>query len=153
MKSGRLVLNDSGRRAAGRVLTATVVVSTLLAMLTSVPAEAFKPYTHVVAAQPALADVVDDGRVTIDGREYAVSPAVVQALRDWPSYYQAGVIGPDGFPDLTFGQSTIHPGTDRQVDRVPDDRGLGGAVGPDLQHRRAWSDPCLHLRFRHPRRR
>ena len=34
---------------------------------------------------------------------------MVAALRDWPSYYNAGVIGPDGFPDLTMGQSIIHP--------------------------------------------
>jgi hypothetical protein len=89
--------------------TALGIFTALLTVLTATPAQAFKPYTHVKAAQPALADVQDDGRVTVDGREYAVRPAVVQALRDWPSYYQAGVIGPDGFPDLTFGQSTIHP--------------------------------------------
>jgi hypothetical protein len=95
------------RTLAGATVLATFTA--LLTMLTATPAQAFKPYTHVKAAQPALADVQDDGRVTVDGQEYAVRPAVVQALRDWPSYYQAGVIGPDGFPDLTFGQSTIHP--------------------------------------------
>lgn len=95
-----------------RILAAGTALGTftaLLTMLTATPAQAFKPYTHVKAAQPALADVQDDGQVTVDGRQYAVRPAVVQALRTWPSYYQAGVIGPDGFPDLTFGQSTIHP--------------------------------------------
>ena len=34
---------------------------------------------------------------------------VAQALHDWPTYYNAGVVGPDGFPDLTMGQSVIHP--------------------------------------------
>ncbi len=94
-----------------RLLATTMALSILTALLTVLtvgPAEAFKPYTHNAAAQPTLADV-QDGKVTVDGREYAVRPEVVAALRDWPSYYQAGVIGPDGFPDLTFGQSTIHP--------------------------------------------
>lgn len=89
------------------VAAATLVVS--LTALTASPAQAFKPYTHISSAQPALADVQDDDHVTIGGREYPVRPAVAQALREWPSYYQAGAVGPDGFPDLTFGQSTIHP--------------------------------------------
>ena len=92
-----------------RHLMAALVLGLAAAALAVVPAEAFKPYTHIATAQPALADVQDDGQVTIDGREYAVRPAVVQALRDWPTYYSAGVIGPDGFPDLAFGQSMIHP--------------------------------------------
>lgn len=92
-----------------RSLVLTAVLTTALALGTTGPAEAFKPYTHNASAQPALADAVDDGMVTINGREYEVRPEIRQALTDWPSYYQAGVIGPDGFPDLTFGQSTIHP--------------------------------------------
>ncbi|HET6626732.1 MAG TPA: PKD domain-containing protein [Nocardioidaceae bacterium] len=92
-----------------RALAGTSVLAMILTLLAAAPAEAFKPYTHNATAQPALADVVDDGNVTIDGREYPVRPEVRDALRAWPSYYQAGVIGPDGFPDLTFGQSTIHP--------------------------------------------
>ncbi|TNM39719.1 hypothetical protein FHP29_12705 [Nocardioides albidus] len=75
----------------------------------SLPAEAFKPYTHVQTGQDARSDAIDNGKVTIDGAEYAVDPKVVAALRDWPSYYNAGVIGPDGFPDLAMGQSVIHP--------------------------------------------
>ncbi len=92
-----------------RTLAWAVALSTVLSLTTTAPAEAFKPYTHNASAQPALADATDDGKVTINGREYDVRPEVWQALDAWPSYYQAGVIGPDGFPDLTFGQSTIHP--------------------------------------------
>lgn len=73
------------------------------------PAQAFKPFTHNNTGFDARADVIDDGAVTIDGREYPVDPLIVTALRDWPTYYNAGVIGPDGFPDLTMGQSIIHP--------------------------------------------
>jgi hypothetical protein len=71
--------------------------------------DAFKPYTHSKTGEAAYDDVVADGMVTIEGREYAVQPAVVDALRDWRPYYNAGVIGPDGFPDLVMGQQIIHP--------------------------------------------
>jgi hypothetical protein len=47
--------------------------------------------------------------VMIGGQLYPVPPRVVQALQQFPSYYNAGVIGPDGFPDLAMGQSVIHP--------------------------------------------
>ena len=81
----------------------------LATLLPAEPARAFKPYTHTVVGNTAMADAVDDGRVSIGGRSYAVRPKVVDALRKWPSYYRAGTIGPDGFPDLTYGQSVIHP--------------------------------------------
>ena len=72
-------------------------------------AEAFKPYTHAKTGQTAYNDVIADGMVTIDGKEFFVNPTLVNALRSWPAYYNAGVIGPDGFPDLVMGQSVIHP--------------------------------------------
>ena len=73
------------------------------------PSAAWKPYTHNFSAEQARLDVIADGQVTIENRAYPVHPAVVAALRDWPQFYNAGVIGPDGFPDLTYGQAVIHP--------------------------------------------
>ena len=70
---------------------------------------AWKPFTHVYTGDQAWTDVTADGEVTINGREYAVDPVVVNALTKQRSYYNAGVIGPDGFPDLVMGQSVIHP--------------------------------------------
>jgi len=72
-------------------------------------AVAFKPFTHSRTGATALADATADGHVTIAGRSYLVPPKVTAALRAWPEYYNAGVIGPDGFPDLIMGQSIIHP--------------------------------------------
>jgi len=83
-----------------------VLVVPLLAVQ---PVQAFKPYTHASSSDRALEDVLDDGMVTINGREYAVDPRVVQALETYPEFYRGGTIGPDGFPDLTYGQSVIHP--------------------------------------------
>jgi hypothetical protein len=89
------------------VLGACVVV----AVLSGRPALAWKPYTHNTTASQAYQDAVDDGTVNVLGRTYTVKPALVTALRNWPQFYNAGVIGPDGFPDLTYGQSVIHPGS------------------------------------------
>ncbi|WP_194410782.1 hypothetical protein [Microbacterium cremeum] len=88
---------------AAASLTATALVATAL------PAAAFKPYTHNVTAENAYDDVVADGNVTIAGTEYAVRADIVTALRNQPAAYNAGVIGPDGFPDLAYGQAVIHP--------------------------------------------
>jgi hypothetical protein len=71
-------------------------------------AKAWKPFTHNYTGTQARSDAVD-GTVTLGGRSYSVPAPVRQALADWPSYYNAGVVGPDGFPDLTMGQSEIHP--------------------------------------------
>jgi hypothetical protein len=93
------------RRAFSRTLGLAV-----LAMLApAMPAEAWKPYTHNTSAEAAYLDATDDGFVGVLGRSYPVPANVVTALRNWPQFYNAGVIGPDGFPDLTYGQSVIHP--------------------------------------------
>lgn len=77
-------------------------------MLIAPGAQGFKPFTHNYTGNQARLDAID-GSVTIAGREYPVPGQVAQALNDWPTYYNAGVVGPDGFPDLTMGQSVIHP--------------------------------------------
>ena len=87
------------------VLAATVGAALLLI---APGAQGFKPYTHNYTGNQARADAAD-GYVTIAGRDYPVPGQVAQALHDWPTYYNAGVVGPDGFPDLTMGQSVIHP--------------------------------------------
>jgi hypothetical protein len=98
--------------SAGRVRP--VILACALAVLAAAlafcapSAHAFKPYTHNFTGDRAWEDVTDDGHVTIDGREYAVRPEVVAALANNRPYYNAGVVGPDGFPDLVYGQSTIH---------------------------------------------
>src|ERR1044071_5800681 len=87
--------------------TAVLVAFAAAVVSSSETAYAWKPYTHNKTALQAYQDAVDDGTVTILGRTYAIAPEVVTALRNWPQFYNAGVIGPDGFPDLTYGQSVI----------------------------------------------
>jgi hypothetical protein len=82
----------------------------------------WEPITHVALAQMALADALDDGKVSIyrvnsiAGQvlekvgDYPVEPTLLEALRENPKQYYAGVFGPDAFPDILTGQQCIHPG-------------------------------------------
>ena len=92
-----------------RPLAAACAVALLAVLALASSAQAFKPYTHIQSGLRAYEDVTDDGKVTIEGREYAVKPEVLAALEANPAYFNAGVVGPDGFPDLVMGQSVIHP--------------------------------------------
>jgi hypothetical protein len=92
----------------GRLATAVALLATVLCIATP-SALAWKPFTHVYTADKAYTDVVADGEVTIDGQSYDVDPTIVTALKNQRAYYNGGVIGPDGFPDLVYGQSYIHP--------------------------------------------
>jgi len=87
------------------------VVLVLVAALLSAPAAAmaWKPFAHNYTGDQAYTDAVDDGSVTIADNTYPLDARLVNALRDWPRFYNAGVVGPDGFPDLIYGQSQIHP--------------------------------------------
>jgi len=82
----------------------------------------FKPYTHLALANEAYADVIDNGKITVQQRivddlgqvsivnhEYAVNAELVSALTSHHDYFQAGVIAGDGFPELLMGQSVLHP--------------------------------------------
>lgn len=86
----------------------------LLLLLLSPPARAFEPYTHNYTGDFARGDALD-GFVTIAGRDYPVRPDLVAALRDWPQFYDAGVIGPDIYPDLLYGWNLIHTSTGGDV--------------------------------------
>ncbi len=89
--------------------------------LSSTPAYAWKPDTHVFFAEQALKDAVDDGKVSIyrtdyeNGQrldkigDYEVDSELLSALRAYPQQYRAGVIGPDAYPDILTGQQMIHP--------------------------------------------
>ena len=93
----------------------------LLALSGAGTALAWKPYTHNFTGDNAWADATGDGLVTIQGRTYPVNPRVVLALQQKQAWYNAGVVGPDGFPDLIMGQSVIHPeNTGKWLNRVFD---------------------------------
>ncbi len=86
-----------------------LVAAATLVLLTGGRAHAWTPYAHVFASDNAYADAVDNGRVTIGDDEYPLNPRLVLALQQKPATYNAGVVGPDGFPDSVFGQAVLHP--------------------------------------------
>jgi hypothetical protein len=91
------------------------------------PALAWKPITHIYLAEEAREELLrQHGSLTVNevdffGRKtlgnlgtFAVSPEVYHALREYPAYFRAGVLGPDAYPDMLFGQQTIHPETNHE---------------------------------------
>ena len=70
---------------------------------------AFKVQTHVEIARDVRDDLLQDGKLTIDGRTYDVHPKILEAIRNYPAFYYGGSVGPDGFPDIAFGQGILHP--------------------------------------------
>ena len=109
-----------GRGRLHRMLRQTALglpLVLLLGVLGTTPAQAWKPYTHEVGGDRVWTQVTASGRVTITTgtganqhtHSYPVDSRIVSALRNWKAYYNAGVIGPDGFPDITYGQAVIHP--------------------------------------------
>lgn len=125
-----------------RRAVAAGMIACLLAPLAT-PALAWKPKTHVYLAQLAVQDAIDDGKVTIYQTDYAsgriigalgdfeANPAIVEALRAKPAQYVAGVVGPDGYPDLMTGQQVIHPGTNPGLLGDPARGELGSVKGTD----------------------
>ena len=83
--------------------------------LASGRAAALKVDTHVYVSQQVLNDVVDDGKVSITFQNglthsFPIDEGLVAALRQHPSYFRMGSIGPDAFPGVIGGQLVIHPG-------------------------------------------
>lgn len=106
------VPEPSRQPAAARPLRAALCLLLLAtgAALLPQPALAWKPKHHIYTGNEAIAEVLAGAdRVTIAGQPYEVPAEVAQAIRNQPASYRAGCIGPDGFPDLVFGQTIIHP--------------------------------------------
>src|SRR4051812_43189056 len=93
-------------RSAGLLLAPVLA---LAALAWPEHALAWKPYTHNVAGQKAL-DSIDFDRSTIeiDGHSYPIDRTVSAALNACRPCFNAGVVGPDGFPDILYGQGVIH---------------------------------------------
>jgi hypothetical protein len=107
----RWVCGGNGATRSAPTMRRLVVVLAVAAASLAVapPAMAWKPFTHNYIGDQAYRDAIDDGRVTIGSHSYPLDPRLVAALKRSRPYYNAGVVGPDGFPDIAFGQSVIHP--------------------------------------------
>jgi len=104
-----------------KLLIISWVVALLITLGLPQAAFAWKPTTHVYLGQQALADALDDGKVTIYQVDYArgailrelgqyqVDPTILAALQSNEAQYRAGILGPDAYPDILTGQQVIHP--------------------------------------------
>lgn len=80
------------------------------ALLLAGRADAWAPYSHNVQGSELIVRMdLPNARLTIGARTYNMAPAVAQAIQAYPSAFFAGTVGPDAFPDIAFGQATIHP--------------------------------------------
>ena len=91
-------------------LRLVIVVAIVGSVLCAVPsALAWKPFTHVYTADKAYTDVVSDGEVTIEGREYAVKPEVVAALSEPTRVLQRRRGRPRRLPGPHLRPVVVHP--------------------------------------------
>lgn len=121
------VRRSTRRRAALRLVLPLLLVPAITAATRSSARStrtlaAWKINTHLFAANVALMDATNDGMVTIPPfGEFAVPPALVQALREAPAAYRAGVLAPDLFPDMYFGGWVIHSDLSQSEKWMADD--------------------------------
>lgn len=118
-------------RGALRLGAATL---TMFGVLVGGPALAWKPKTHIYLAEEVMRDAVADGKVALYETDYAsgrivgvlgefeVDAKVLAALKAAPKQFRAGVLGPDAYPDIVTGQTTIHPAESLAIDA-----GAGGS--------------------------
>lgn len=159
-------LSNSARLRSTRPRVAITLLTAAATLVSSTPALAWKPKTHVYLAEQALKDALDDGKVTIYATdfaggtirtangapvivgEYKVDPRVLDALRTFPAQFRAGVLGPDAYPDIATGQQIIHPAGSRGPGETEVDLNKGG-LGPtawlSYLYSRAFSGSELHV--------
>ena len=104
--------------AWGRKLFATLAaIAGLVA-----PAHSWKVGTHIASGNQVLDDLAASGRLPfgtgtlqfndpLTGRTLQMEitqKQAVQAITTWPEYFRAGLVGPDGFPDMGTGQMLQH---------------------------------------------
>lgn len=81
----------------------------MAALLAAPPAAiAWKPFTHNFIGDQVWPQA-SAGTVGVGAGKYPLPPGVAAALKSHRASYNAGVVGPDGFPDIAYGQSQVHP--------------------------------------------
>ncbi len=141
-----------GSFGSGRLLTFVGIL--LLQLPAASECVAPKLSTYVYLAEVAMYDATEDGKVTIyrvdyergqilkdasgnpvEVGRYEVDPRILESLRTAPAHFRAGVIGPDGYPDLLTGQQIIHPAGRRTPGESEVDLNNGGpGPNPWLQY-------------------
>ena len=97
-------VNQAFALGVGIVCTFFVLTSTV---------EAFKLKTHLIIANEAIKSINGshvDATINIRniGQIKIHNAEIVNAVKNFPSYYRAGTFGPDVYPDLVAGQQYVH---------------------------------------------
>jgi len=97
-------------RSRARTTRWTVAGLVLMAGLFAAPqaAMAWKPFTHNFIGDQVWPGA-STGKVIVGRSAYPLPPGLGAALKAHRASYNAGVVGPDGFPDIAYGQSQVHP--------------------------------------------
>jgi hypothetical protein len=85
-----------------------LLLPAFLLLLSTQAAEAFSVRVHVYGANLVRDDAVDG---TVDLGPWGSFPVdrdVREAIDRYPSYFRAGAVGPDGYPDIFTGQAFTH---------------------------------------------
>lgn len=130
----RLLKGRLGRVDGPRLRQSVLAVAALIGFCFggARPAHAWKPNTHMFAANLAVQPILNgQNTIVIDGQSYAVDPRIAGAIRNFPTYYRGGVVGPDAFPDIFVGQSRIHPDNRAGNGAEP---GAGNGPGHSFSH-------------------
>ena len=70
----------------------------------------YKPKTHLYLALKTIEPILQGSNtIEMGGLKYEIDADMAAAVRKYPGYYLGGVVGPDGFPDIMFGQMIVHP--------------------------------------------
>ena len=115
----------------------------LVLLLISFSANAFKVDTHVWISQEVINDL-DDNAITINLGStpitIPVDASLANAIKQNPSMFRMGNIGPDAFPDIYTGQFVVHPGADGDPNRWETDEWLRHLLqsGPVSDQERAF---------------
>ena len=82
----------------------------LLTTLSVERANAFGLKSHLWIGERILNDINTNCEIELDNDTYKLREKTCTALREYPSDFLSGTLGPDIYPDMVVGQTTTHPG-------------------------------------------
>ena len=74
---------------------------------------AFGLKTHLWIANNIITDVNNDCALRVNNNEYKLIPQYCDSIKEYPTSFLSGALGPDIYPDIIVGQTTTHPGITR----------------------------------------
>ncbi len=100
--------------------TAALLYGLMIWFFATPAAFAFKIQTHVWLADQIVGELVNNqGRLNIDGVNYALREQIANAILQKKGAFLLGSMGADIYPDMFAGQMTTHPGVNKSIAGKP----------------------------------